>query len=77
MKYISLVNLIAGREVVPELVANTFTVDNIAAHLGSLLDEDSEARKWQIKGYAEVQARLGNKKAADNAARIMIDKLKA
>lgn len=77
VKYISLVNLIAGREVVSELVANTFTVDNIAAHLGSLLDEDSEARKWQIEGYAEVQARLGNKKAADNAARIMIDKLKA
>lgn len=77
VKYISLVNLIAGREVVPELVADTFTVDNIAANLGALLAGNSGERRRQMEGYGEVQARLGNKKTADNAARIMTDKLKA
>lgn len=44
VKYISLVNLIADREVVPELVADTFSVENIRQHLESILMEDRNGK---------------------------------
>ena len=37
MKYISLVNLVADKEVVRELVADTMTVDNVRSELEALL----------------------------------------
>lgn len=74
VKYISLVNLIAGYEVVPELVADTFTVDNITENLGLILP-GGDARDKMLRGYAEVKDRLGNKDTADNAARIMVEKI--
>lgn len=75
VRYISLVNLIAGREVVRELVADTFSVDNIAAELSRLLP-DGACRNSMIDGYAEVRRRLGDKIAPDNAAEIMVRLLK-
>ena len=75
VRYISLVNLIADREVVTELVADTFTVDNIANELGRLLP-GSPARTAMLDGYAEVKRRLGKKNAPDNAAEIMLRLLK-
>ena len=75
VRYISLVNLIADSEVVTELVADTFTVDNIANELGRLLP-GSPARTAMLDGYAEVKRRLGKKNAPDNAAEIMLRLLK-
>lgn len=75
VRYISLVNLIADREVVRELVADTFSVDNIAAELSRLLP-DGACRSSMIDGYAEVRRRLGDKIAPDNAAEIMVRLLK-
>ena len=75
VKYISLVNLIADREVVTELVADTFSVDNIAKELGKLLPGEP-ARQTMLDGYAEVKRRLGKKNAPDNAAEIMTRLLK-
>ena len=75
VRYISLVNLIADSEVVTELVADTFTVDNIANELGRLLP-GSPARTAMLDGYAEVKRRLGKKNAPDNAAEIMVRLLK-
>lgn len=72
--YISLVNLILDREVVKELVADTFTVDNIAAELGRLLPGTPE-RKRMLDEYVELNLRLGQEKAPDNAARIMVELL--
>ena len=69
VKYVSLVNLIANREVVTELVADTFTIDNIRKELGKIL-EGPERRKM-LDGYDEVWRILGDKKAPDNAAKIM------
>ena len=74
VRYISLVNLIADREVVRELVADTFSVENIRRELSRILPEQS-ARKEMLRGYDEVRRRLGDEKAPDNAARIMISKL--
>ncbi|MCD8202044.1 MAG: lipid-A-disaccharide synthase [Prevotella sp.] len=75
VKYISLVNLIADHEIVTELVADTFTVDNIADELGKVL-EQGKSRNDMLNGYDEVRHRLGDTKAPDNAAAIMIDILK-
>lgn len=75
VRYISLVNLIADREVVRELVADTFSVNNIAAELSRLLP-DGTCRNSMLDGYAEVRRRLGDRIAPDNAAEIMVRLLK-
>jgi lipid-A-disaccharide synthase len=74
VKYISLVNLIAGREVVKELVAHMPTARNIYACLKEL-DGDTPARREMLAGYDAVAERLGNGDAAGNAARAMTDVL--
>ena len=67
VKYISLVNLIADREVVPELVADTFSIENIRQHLESILPGGPE-RQAMLDGYEEVHRRLGDSHAPDVAA---------
>ena len=74
VEYISLVNLIANREVVSELVADTFSEDNIAKELAAVT-ADGDARDTMLRGYAEVKEILGEKDAADNAAREMLELL--
>lgn len=74
--YISLVNLIAGREVVPELVAHQMTVENCRRRLASILPEGA-AREKQIAGYEEVAARLGEPGAPLHAAKLIVKKLTA
>lgn len=73
--YISLVNLIADREVVTELLADTFTVSHIRHELDRILSEPDRER--MLEGYAEVSRRLGDLKAPDNAARLMVGLLSA
>lgn len=71
VRYISLVNLIADRDVVPELVADTFTIDNITYKLANILPY-GHSRERILQGYAEVKEILGTEKAPHNAAQIMI-----
>ena len=71
VKYVSLVNLIADREVVKELVAETFSVDNIRRELEAILPGGGK-RQQMLDDYAEVHQRLGESHAPDEAARIMI-----
>lgn len=68
--YISLVNLIAGREVVPEMLADKFTVRGIANELYNILP-GHYGRELQLEGYQTVVDRLGSDVAPDRAARIM------
>lgn len=75
VKYISLVNLIANREVVPELVADTFTVAHIQRNLSAILPSGS-SREAMLKGYDDVWRELGNDCAPDNAAAIIVRLLK-
>lgn len=70
-KYISLVNLIADREVVQELFADRFSQSSIAHEL-SLLLPGQPARDAMLAGYDEVKARLGHDIAPQNAAKIMV-----
>ena len=75
VKYVSLVNLIANREVVRELVAETFSVDNIRRELEAILPNGAK-RQQMLSDYEEVHRLLGDSKAADEAARQMINLLK-
>ena len=78
VKYVSLVNLIAGREVVPELVADGFTEQNLERHLRAVLQ--GPARQAMLQGYEAVKQRLKphhvteENSAPENVARIMLGK---
>ena len=75
VKYISLVNLIMNKEVVSELFADRFTIDNIAHCLQTLLP-GGEARQEMLNNYALLQKVLGDDVAPDNAAKLMYGMLK-
>ena len=72
--YISLVNLIAHREVVTELVADTFSAENIRKELACVLP-GGDGREKMLGGYAEMAEALGNDNAPDKAAEIMTNLL--
>ena len=75
VKWVSLVNLIANHEVVRELVAETFSIENIRRELEAILPGGPE-RERMLQEYEEVHRLLGDSHAPDEAARIMIEKLK-
>jgi lipid-A-disaccharide synthase len=65
-KFFGMVNLIAGRAVVPELIQEDFTAGKVASELRRLLDPTvcAEIRR----GLAEVRERLGPPGAIERAA---------
>lgn len=73
--YISLVNLVANKEVVPEMFADKFTIDGIANELYKIMPGQS-ARERMLAEYQEVLRELGSKVAPDEAASIMVDLLR-
>ncbi len=73
--YVSLPNLIAGKEIIPELLLHKCTVDAVYEHLVPLL-VDSEQRKSQLRGYDYMRQQLGNSTAAVTTARLIYDALK-
>ena len=58
VSHFAMVNLIAGEEIVPELVQEDFTADNVVARLNEIIP-DGPARRTMIAGLADVKARLG------------------
>lgn len=72
VKYISLVNLIVNNELVKELVADTFSDENIAEELSQLVN-DTPTRAAMLRHYNELKTALGEKQAAENAAKIMTE----
>ena len=77
VKYISLVNLIADREVVTELVADTMRPACLDAELKKLLEQDSEYRNRMLKEYDRIIGILGNARASRSAAEAIYNTLKA
>ena len=65
--YFSMVNLIAERRVVPELIQKDFTPAKVAEEVVRLLNEP-RAREELRSGLAEVRKRLGPPGAVDRAA---------
>ena len=68
--WISLVNLVAGAAVVPELTQNQVTPERLAGAVEPLLDPSSEAFRAQRAGLEQVRARLGGGGAAERVAAI-------
>ena len=74
VRFISLVNLIADKEIVQELLADRFSIRNIANELYRILP-GQPSRERMLADYQLVRDRLGSEVAPDNAARIMVEKL--
>ncbi len=73
--YISLVNLVAGRQVVPELVAAQMTEANVCEHLLSILP-GGQCRRSMLEGYEFMSSRLGETGAPERAAKAMLERLR-
>lgn len=72
--FFSMVNLIAGRRVVPELIQDDFTPPLLAQEVARLL-ESGEAREQMKRGLSEVRSRLGPGGAIERAAQIIAQML--
>ena len=66
--HVGLVNLIAGREVAPELLQGAVTPAALAERVLPLLERDSAAARRQLEGLALVRERLGPPGAAQRVA---------
>ncbi len=65
LPYVAMVNLIAGKEVVPELLQDDFTSENVVARIRPLLADGPE-RATMMQRLSEIRAKLHV--AADNTA---------
>lgn len=75
VKFISLVNLVANKEVVRELVADTMTVQNVRSELDAIL-YNKEYRNRMLQEYDRIIQILGPARASGEAARQMVALLK-
>ena len=75
IKHFTLVNIIANKEVIKELIAQKFTKTNIATELRQLLDDEAYRQQMQAE-YKHIHHILGNETAPKNAAKIIIHTLK-
>jgi lipid-A-disaccharide synthase len=77
--YFAMVNLIAGEEVVPELVQHKFTVENVVTEMNKIIP-DGKPRQKMMQGLISVRERLkkpdGDQHAADRAAGIILQMLR-
>lgn len=65
--YISLVNLIAGTEVVREILQEDYTADRILLELERLTSPGPD-KDQMLQGYSKVRRTLGSKRAAKTSA---------
>jgi lipid-A-disaccharide synthase len=72
VKYISLVNLIAGKEVVKELFGANFSVENICKEINRIMNDDIRCQRI-AEGYKEIAARLGNEKSSEKGAALILE----
>ena len=76
VKYISLVNLVADREVVRELVSVDMSLSNVVDELGRILPADGKERAVMLKEYDRMIDILGAPGASERAAEKMVSFLK-
>ena len=74
--YISLVNLVAERAAVPELIQADFNIERISALLPKLMD-DTPVRQQQIDDYRQIKDRLGDREASATVAKCILRALSA
>jgi lipid-A-disaccharide synthase len=73
--FISLVNLIAEEEVVPELIQADFNTTKLKDGLKELLSEGEE-RRAQLAAYKSIKRVLGNERPSEKVARLIVSRLK-
>lgn len=71
VEFISLVNLIAGREVVKEMIQSEANPENLSQELKRLLEDDVYRAKM-LDGYDQIIKILDTGSASENAARLMV-----
>lgn len=71
LDFVSLPNLIAGREVVPEMLMHRCTPNLVAEELARILP-DAPTRDEMLGGYEEIARRLGDRHAATTAAEAIL-----
>ena len=76
VKFVSLVNLVAGSEVVRELVAAEMTLPNVVSELGGLLPADGKKRTAMLGEYSRMVEILGKPGASQRAAGKIVSLLK-
>ncbi len=72
--FISLVNLVANREVVRELIQNDCTPEQVAGELAMILP-GGQKREQQLAGYREIQQIMGGPGASERAGTAMVQAL--
>jgi lipid-A-disaccharide synthase len=73
--WVGLVNIVAGRKVVPELLQGEARGERIAAEVLRILD-DEPYRKEMLGGLAEVREKLGTPGAAERVARMALEMIR-
>ncbi len=72
VQWIGLVNIVAGRTLVPELIQKEARGERIAEETSRIL-EDEPYRRGMIEGLAEVKQKLGSPGAAKRVARMALE----
>ena len=74
IKYSSMVNLIGGKRIVPELLQSDMASENIVQKLIPLLDHNSNQRRTMIKELEKIKTKLGQPGVYQRAASDIIKK---
>jgi lipid-A-disaccharide synthase len=69
--YISLVNILAGKEIVPELIQNRMTADRIAQEALAIL-RDPDRRDAMKQAFQAIRVSLGTPGASKRAAQFIL-----
>jgi lipid-A-disaccharide synthase len=77
LEHFAMPNLIAGRRVVPELIQDDFTAENVVAELKKIIPDGPERQKM-LDGLAEVRAKLKptGVPPAERAAQALLETIK-
>jgi len=73
VKYISIVNLIANKRIIPELIQHKMNPDNLTKKILPYLDIKSNKRKATINKYKKLRKKLGSTGVFDRIANIIVN----
>jgi len=68
IRHFSIVNILAGEKIIPELIQKDFNPDSLYDHVSKILDS-TEIQNKMISEFRKIKKELGEKDAAANAAK--------
>ena len=74
IKHIGMVNIVAGREICPELIQSAATAEAISEAIQPLI-EDTPRRRQMLEGLDDVRKAMGKGGAAEHAAAVVLEAL--